>query len=309
MTAAEDVARLLTLVPWLLERPGASLQEAADAFAVDAATIRRDVEQLDFCGLPGLRGGDLFEVDLVGDRIVIRMADELRKPLRLTPREALRLVLTVDGVADAYGDELPALRSAVDKVREAVGVPEGVQVRFGDDGARWLPVLRPAVTERQRVRLVYAGRNDPQPSPREVDAWALHVSEGRWYLQGHDVRSDGGRTFRLDRIVDVEIVGPAEEAPPEGELPVPVYAPGADDTVVELLLDAHARWIAEAVRTDVREELPEGRLRIVFSTDSQRWIRRLVLMGAGGVRVVRPAELLDDAAEAAARALDRYDEG
>lgn len=308
MTAADDVARLLTLVPWLLERPGASLQEAADAFAVDVGTIRRDVEQLDFCGLPGLRGGDLFEVDLVGDRILVRMADELRKPLRLTPREALRLVLTVDGVADAYGDELPALRSAVDKVREAVGVPEGVQVRLGDEGARWLPVLRVAVAERQRVRLVYAGRNDPRPSPREVDAWALHVAEGRWYLQGHDAKSGGGRTFRLDRIADVEVVGPAEEPPPEGELPVPLYAPGTDDTVVELVLDPGARWIAEAVRTDVREELPEGRMRVVFSTDSERWVVRLVLMGAGAVCVIRPAELAHIAADAAARGLRRYAE-
>ena len=307
MSAAEDVARMLTLVPWLLERPGASLQEAADAFAVDVATIRRDVEQLDFCGLPGLRGGDLFEVDLVGDRIVVRMADELRRPLRLTPREALRLVLTVDGVADAYGDELPALRSAVDKVRAAAGVPEGVDVRVVDDGARWLPLLRPAVAGRMRVRLVYAGRNDARPSPRDVDAWALHLAEGHWYLQGHDARSDGARTFRLDRIADVEVVGPAEEPFPEGPLPLPVYAPGPDDIVVELLLDPQARWLAETVRTDEREELPDGRVRIVFSTDSPRWVRSLVLMGAGGVGVVRPPSLLHGAADAATSALAAYE--
>lgn len=307
MTAADDVARMLTLVPWLLERPGASLREAADAFGVDVPTIRRDVEQLDFCGLPGLRGGDLFEVDLVGDRIVVRMADELRRPLRLTPREALRLVLTVDGVADAYGDELPALRSAVDKVRGAAGVPEGVQVRFGDDGARWLPALRSAVSEQRRVRLTYAGRNDSRPSPREVDAWALHVAEGRWYLQGHDARSEEGRTFRLDRIADLEVLGPAAQPPPEQELPAPVYAPGPDDTVIELVLDPPARWISDAVRTDVREELTGGRMRVVFSTDSPRWVRRLVLMGAGAVEVVRPSGLSEDVTEAATQALARYD--
>lgn len=306
MTAADDVARMLTLVPWLLERPGASLQETADAFGVDARTIRRDLEQLDFCGLPGLRGGDLFEVDIVGDRILVRMADELRRPLRLTPREALRLVLTVDGVANAYGDELPALRSAVDKVRDAAGVPAGVQVRLDDDGARWLPDLRRAVADGRRVRLSYAGRNDPHPTEREVDAWALHVMDGQWYLQGLDDRSGERRTFRLDRIAAVEDVGPAVTPRPAGELPPPVYAPGPDDTSVELILDRGARWIADAARTEDREELPDGRLRVGFATDALRWVQRLVLMGGGAVEVVRPPELARGARDAARRALERY---
>lgn len=306
MTAADDVARMLTLVPWLLERPGASLREAAESFGVDVRTIRRDLEQLDFCGLPGLRGGDLFEVDIVGERVLVRMADELRRPLRLTPREALRLVLTVDGVADAYGDELPALRSAVDKVRRAAGVPDTVQVRLEDDGARWLQVLRPAVAEGRRVRLDYAGRNDARPVTREVDAWALHVADGNWYLQGHDARSGGRRTFRLDRIADAEVVGPGETPRPTDELPPPVYAAGPDDTVVELVLGRDARWVADAVRTEDREELPDGGLRIVFSTDALRWVQRLVLMGGGGVAVVRPAGVAQGAREAARRALERY---
>lgn len=307
MTAADAVARMLTLVPWLLERPGASLRETADAFGVDVGTVRRDLEQLDFCGLPGLRGGDLFEVDIVGDRILVRMADELRRPLRLTPREALRLVLTVDVVAGAYGDELPALRSAVDKVRAAAGVPEGVQVHLEDDGRGWVPALREAIAGGRRVRLEYAGRNDPAPVAREVDAWELHVADGTWYLQGHDARSGERRTFRLDRIAAVEVLGPAEVTRPDGDLPPPVYAPGPDDTVVELVLGRGSRWIADAARTDDREELPDGRLRVVFSTDALRWVERLVLMGGGGVEVVRPEALERAARTTATRALARYE--
>lgn len=306
MTAADAVARMLTLVPWLLERPGASLQEVADAFGVDVRTVRRDLEQLDFCGLPGLRGGDLFEVDIIGERVLVRMADELRRPLRLTPREALRLVLTIDGVATAYGDELPALRSAVDKVRQAAGVPEGVHVRLADDGVRWLPVLRAAIERGRRLRLEYAGRNDPAPVPREVDAWALHVNDGNWYLQGHDVRSGERRTFRLDRIAEVEEVGDAEVGRPEEELPPPDYVPGPDDVVIELLLGPAARWVADAARIDERDELSDGRLRVVFATDALRWVERLVLMGGGDVEVVRPEALARSARAAAGRALERY---
>ena len=115
MSATDDVARMLTLVPWLLERPGASLAETAAAFGVDERTVRRDLlDHLDFCGLPGLGGGDLFTVDLSGDRIVVSMADELQRPVRPTPAEALQLVLGLN-----YQEEC-SLR----EIGEVLGVTE-----------------------------------------------------------------------------------------------------------------------------------------------------------------------------------------
>lgn len=307
MSATDDVARMLTLVPWLLERPGASIEEIAASFGSDERTIRADLASLDFCGLPGLGGGDLFEVSIVGDRVVVRMADELRRPLRLTPREALRLVLTVDAVAEAMGDELPALRSAVDKVRAAAGVPDGVRVQLESEGGRWVAPIRAALAGGRRLRLAYQGRSDEAPQDRLLDPWALHVAEGNWYVQGHDHRAEDRRTFRLDRIADLEVLDEATTHPaPEGPLPAPRYAPGPDDTTVELVLGAPARWLAEVIDAAEIEDLPEGRRRVRFSTDALRWVERLVLMGAGAVEVVAPAGLRENVRAEARTALARY---
>lgn len=307
MSATEDVARMLTLVPWLIERPGASLEEVSEQFGVPVRTIQRDLNALDFCGLPGLGGGDLFEVNIVGDRVTVQMADELRRPLRLTPREALRLVLTVDAVADALEDEIPALRSAVDAVREAVGVPEGVRVQVEADGRDRLAPIRQALSDGRRLQLAYQGRSDATPQAREVDPWGLHVAGGSWYLQGFDHSAADRRTFRLDRIAELSVMDEAITEPaPEGPLPAPRYAPGADDVEVELILDRAGRWLAESVDDADVSELADGRLGVVFLTDALPWVERLVLMGAGAVEVVRPAELADAVASTAARALTRY---
>lgn len=307
MSATDDVARMLTLVPWLLERPGASIGEVAAAFGVDERTVRADLNHLDFCGLPGLGGGDLFEVNVVADRIVVRMADELRRPLRLTPREALRLVLTVDAVAEVLGEELPALRSAVDKVRAAAGVPAGVQVEAGSDGARWLAPIRTAVREGRRLRVAYQGRSDDAPQERELDPWALHVAGGLWYVQGHDHRADDRRTFRLDRIAELSVLdAPVTVPAPDGPLPEPRYAPGPDDEEVELVLGRRARWVAEAVEPEEVVDLPDGRRRVRFSTDARRWVERLLLMAGGDVEVVRPTSLRADVVAEARAALARY---
>ncbi|HSK22093.1 MAG TPA: WYL domain-containing protein [Egicoccus sp.] len=306
MTAAGDVARMLTLVPWLLERPGASVSETAAAFGVSEATIRRDLGHLDFCGLPGLGGGDLFEVDIVGERVVVQMADELKRPLRPTPREALRLVLTVDAVSEALADEVPALRTAVDKVRAALGIPESVADVVEPGANDVVPVLRRAIADERQVRLRYQGRADEQPQWRTVDPWTLQVADGTWYLRAHDVGADGARTFRLDRAIEVEPTEQPRAVPAPEHLPPPGYAPGPDDLEVELALNVAGRWVLDAVAPDEVEERPDGGAVVRLRTDAPGWLARVVLTAGGDARVTAPATLADEVAALADEALARY---
>lgn len=290
MSATDRASRMLTLVPWLLERQGASLAEAADAFGVDEDTIRTDLSHLDFCGLPGLGGGALFEIHYFGDRVVVRMADELRRPLRLTPTEALSLVLRLSTVEAALGGEIPALAGALAKVRAALGIGDDVAAQVGELDSTWLAPLRSALSEGRQVRLTYRGRKDEVPRPRTVDPWRLYVAEGTWYLQGRDVDADELRTYRLDRVADV-VVTAAERGsePPEQPPPPPRYEPAEDDLRIEVLLGPSARWIVDAVTPEKQEEAGEGRLRVIFATDAPRWAARLLLAAGEGLLSVEPS--------------------
>jgi proteasome accessory factor C len=308
VSAAADVARMLALVPWLLERPGASLAETAETFGVEVATIERDLGHLDFCGLPGLGGGDLFDVSLVGDRIVVQLADELRRPVRPTPSEALRLVLTLDAVVRILGDELPALRTAVAKVRQALGVPEGaVEVV---EPAQTGPVLavRQALADERRVRLRYRARGSQEASSREVDPLALHVLDGAWYLQAHDHTAGELRAFRLDRVVDLEVLDAARTTEVPTDLPPPRYRPGPDDLEVVLDLAPGARWVADAVVADRVAPYADGRVRVTFRTDRPAWVAELVVMAGGDARVVTPPELAAQVQQRASAALAAYED-
>ncbi len=291
MSAAQDVARMLTLVPWLLERPGASLAEAAAVFGVDEDTIRDDLGHLDFCGLPGLGGGDLFEVTLVEDRVVLTMADELRRPVRPTAEEAFRLVVSVDAVAEALGDELPALRSAVDRVRGALGIPERSADVLQPEGVDALPLLRRGVRQGLRVVLEYQGRSDAQPVTRVVDPWALHVVDGTWYLQGHDHAAGERRVFRLDRIAAAQLTDNPRDTAPPTDLPPPRYVPGPDDLEVTIELSPRGRWVEEAVTADEVRAHGDGSATLRLRTDAPTWVARLVLMAAGEAVVTAPEHL------------------
>jgi proteasome accessory factor C len=307
VSALDDVGRMLALVPWLVERPGASLHEAAEAFGVTPQRIRADlVDHLDYCGLPGLGGGDLFDVAVVGDRVVISMADELSRPMRPTAAEALRLVLSVDAVAEVLGDELPALTRAVAKVRDALGVPERVADVLEPTTTSVVLEVRRALAEGRRLRLRYQGRGDEAPRERTVDPWRVQVVGGDWYLQGHDEDADDLRTFRLDRVAEVTVTDEAARVPSPAELPAPRYQAGVDDLAVAIAVTRAGRWLAEVLDVDRVEDVSDGGAVLHLTTDAPRHVARLVLVAAGAATVQAPEGFARTVRDLARSSAERY---
>jgi len=287
-----DVVRMLTLVPWLLARPGASVAETAEAFGTDVINIRAELEHLDFCGLPGLGGGALFDVTVIGDHVTVRMADELRYPLRPTPHEALRLLLVAIAADRVTGGDVPALGSAIAKLHRMLGVNEGAVTVLDAEPDETVQQLRLAITRRVQVSFQYRGRSDPGPRVRRVEPWAVELNEGAWYLHGLDTSRGEGRVYRLDRATDLELLDdPCASTPPE-TLESPIYAPGADDLEAEVLLERPAFWILDAVQADDVEEVDGDRRRVTLRTASPEWLARILLMAGGGAVVVRPPDLV-----------------
>ena len=75
------------------------VEEAAREFGVSPGTIRRDINVLLFCGLPGLGMGDLIDVDfdaLEGEGVIrLSNADYLARPLHLSPTEATAVIVAL----------------------------------------------------------------------------------------------------------------------------------------------------------------------------------------------------------------------
>lgn len=299
MSATDAVGRLLVLVPWLMERPGAHVDEAAAAVGSDRATVIEDLSMLNFCGLPGRLGGDLFEVELVGDRILLQLAPAFDRPLRPTPDEALRLVLSLDHVAAVLGDELPGLDQALAAVRAAAGVPTGVRVA-AEPATAHLDDVRTAITDQHTVELAYRGRADATVRTRRVDPWELLLHRGTWYLHGHDHGAGELRTFRLDRVDEVMIADRPVAVPrPPGALPTPAYQPGPDDVTIELAVAAGGHWVLDLLDLDEVTHGDEGVTRVTVSTDAPRWIVSLVLAARGEVTVLGPAQVRESVLRAA----------
>ena len=115
-----------------------------------------------------------------------------------------------------------------------------------------------------------------EATERDVDPIGIRVIEGGTYLRGWCRRAEGVRTFRLDRILDVEVLDlpaevheEAESADADGGL----FRPSETDVRVELELAAGARWVAEYYPCESLTELEEGRLRVVFRTPNTELVQ------------------------------------
>ena len=298
--------RILTMVPWLLENPGVSLDEISERFGAPRDELTSDLDILGYCGLPGYGGGDLVEVSIVGDRVSVRMADFFARPLTLSMREAVTLLLAARALSGVEGlAESDALRRASTALEQALGTSAAnVAIDLGSEGNQWLALARQAVTERRVVELVYRSASRAETTERVVEPWAVVGAGGAWYLQGYARDAGGGRDFRLDRVRDLRLTD-ERSGPPPDELPPPVYQPGPADTEVTLDLAPPAWWVAEWAVVD-RNEVNGATRRITFRTPSLEWAARLVLQLGGSAEVVEPPELTSRVSELAAATLAGY---
>ena len=99
----ERLPRLLSLVPYLLARPGIPVADAAADFGITEKQLRRDLELLWMCGLPGYGPGDLIDLSFSGDTVTVTHDAGMRRPLRLTTAEATALLVALRTLADVPG--------------------------------------------------------------------------------------------------------------------------------------------------------------------------------------------------------------
>ena len=298
--ALDRLERVLVMVPWLLDHPGATFSEVAARFDTTPEEVAADLDVLGYCGLPGYGGGDLVEVTTFGDTITIRMADFFRRPLRLSLREAVTLLLAARSFAQVRDlPESPALARAVQRLEAVVGAAAPVgpdDIRMAVDvraeGEELVPPLREAVRRRRVVRLTYRSASKARTTVRDVEPWSLVGSSGAWYLRGWCRSAVGHRDFRLDRIAELEILDePAPARPREAGEPVAAYVPRPGDTTAIVDLDRSVWWLGERLATGAATDAGGGWRTYTIHVRELDWLARKLLALGPRARVREPEEL------------------
>ncbi|OEV03284.1 helix-turn-helix transcriptional regulator [Streptomyces oceani] len=312
--AIDRTRRMLSLVTYLRDRPGARVDEVARAFGITTDELISDLDVLPMCGT-SYRGGDLLEIDTDGEHIWWRNADDLAAPLRIAADEATALLVAARAVATLPGlreSDREALLRATAKLETAAGETAGassrLSVTFESESGVFADLDR-AIAERRRVWLRYYSPARDEVTEREIDPVRLFAI-GHTYVEAWCWRSEARRTFRLDRVAEIRLLDETSDPPAvePRDLSAGLVQPAVDDPQVVVEVAPGGRWVAEYYPHDSAEELPDGGLRITLRTPEPASLRRLALRLGPDGRIVAPRELAESAREAARHALAAYGE-
>ncbi|MFS8498946.1 MAG: YafY family protein [Micromonosporaceae bacterium] len=308
-TSTGWLARLLNLVPYLLARPGIRIADAAADLGVTEQQLRDDLELLWVCGLPGYGPGDLIDMAFDGDRVTITYDAGINRPLRLTPDEALALVVALRMLAATPGvaDRAPIER-ALAKIEKAVGEPPPVAVRLPADSGR-LAEVREAVANGRALEITYYSATRDRTTVRVVDPMRVVMVGGHGYLEAWCRNAGAVRRFRVDRIDAMRVLDEPAAPPPHAQ-PLPigedgVFQPTEQLPLVTLRIGRGARWITEYYPCERIEETGQGWL-VSLRVSDLEWARRMVLGLGPDAVVLAPAELARQVRAHAAAALEAY---
>ncbi|WP_232676881.1 YafY family protein [Nocardioides sp. R-C-SC26] len=312
-TSKEQVARLLALVPYFHARESVRLAEAAADLGVTPEQVVKDLKVLFMCGLPGGYPDDLIDVDLdalvssdgklVRDGVVrIGNADYLTRPMRLTPTEASAMIVALRALrAGADGETTEIVDRVLGKLESAAaggGATTAVAVHATPDvepdprEQTMRTTLAEAISHGVQVTLDYYVPARDEVSRRVVDPHELSQRAGYTYLDAYCHAAEAPRSFRLDRIAEIEVSPTPISTERQGprSLEDGLFSGTDNATLVTLRLQAPARWVVEYYSVEEVRPAPEGggAIDVDLRVADERWLTRLLLRLAPHAEVVHP---------------------
>lgn len=171
-----------------------------------------------------------------------------------------------------------------------------------------------AVIERQQFDIEYAARSTGETTQRVISPQRLTHYRDNWFVDAWCHRSEGLRTFSLDKIMTAELTDDVAKEVAEEELDSTLGASygifsGAPTAVAEIIVSAEqARWVADEEwhPKQQSEWLEDGRYKLSVPY-SQPWelLGDILRLGAEA-EVVAPAELRTLLQQTLEKALQNY---
>ena len=307
-TALDRVARALNLIPFIASNPGLSVVEIAARFNSTPTQISKDLSLLHMCGLPGYSHLELLDIDYEDPEYVsVTEAQVLDQPRSLTQVEALTLVLGLQllGELSSDTDEAAAITTLQNRISGLFGEQLARKVTI-TDAIVDSPIARKlsqAITQSSHLTIHYNSASSDSVSTREIFPLEIIYHDGIGYLNAFATIEGELRTFRLDRIDEVQVGQPDVDF--LQRVVEQVRPPG--DSEIEIEMGRDGFFFIEKHNEIVTSYHESGdSFRITLRVTSGEWITRTLMAWPSRVTVVCPADLAQTIAERTAGALANY---
>ena len=303
---SQRLRRLLAVVGWLAQVGEAPIADVARRFTIDEEELIRELELAACCGVPPYTPDTLMEIEVSETSVRAFLPPEFARPRRLTPAEGFAVAASARLIMAVPGPDDGALRRALSKLDAALGSREAIGIDV--DAPHSLDAIRQACEAGGAVEIDYHSGSRDESTTRVVEPVQVITTDGHWYLDAFCRRAGDMRRFRVDRIGAVRPLGEAAVSTPRPlRAAEDAFVPGPGAVEVQLHLGDGAQWVPESVPVRAVAYSAAGAVTdVVLDVAGMAWFERLLLQLGPGAYVVRPPELTDLAARAAARVLRNY---
>ncbi|WP_165242291.1 helix-turn-helix transcriptional regulator [Corynebacterium lizhenjunii] len=314
----QQLVQWLNLVPYFRNHPNSSIFEAAADLGITHQEVKQALDAL-MCTGVGNYTEDLIDLVVKPQGVAILDDQGLDKPLRLTPTEASALLLTLETLEQVPGLVDPtAVRSAAAKLRGIMDPKATAIVDSLSESESALSQMHAqldqAVHDSRQVRFDYRSAATGTTSARQVHPARLFLREGDTYLIAWSDEHGEHRTYRIDRMSNLEILDAAAnphlhalEFDPDN----PFGYSQLDAAEVELhpeytwLAPEYGITLAAAAGPDTGTT-EQAWVRGTLPIATEQWLVRFALSHADRLRIVGPENLVNAVAAAQAAAQELY---
>jgi predicted DNA-binding transcriptional regulator YafY len=293
--------RLVAMVMFLQGRRLVKADELARHFEVNVRTVYRDVSALSEAGVPVVGEAGVGYTLVKGYHL---------PPVMFTAEEALALFIGAEMVkqfadgsmADPMESSLLKIRSVLprerqddlDRAARATVIYGAPRLPSGIDQRTLLPIQQ-AIVSRRVLRMTYRARAREEDTVRAIEPLGVTYYGGSWYLVAWCRLRVDYRSFKLERVRQLEVLGERFASRPEFSIRTYMERAMTSEETTITRLWFSPEGIERARRESfagitAEQRVPDG-WEVELKTFSLEWLSRWLLSFGKDALALAPAKL------------------
>ncbi len=296
------IERISAILIQLQSRKIVKAQEIADRFGISIRSVYRDIRSLEASGVPVVGEAGVGYSLMEGYRL---------PPVQFTIEEATAFItaekmiekFTDSGLDESYKSAMykvkATLRNAektyLETIEENIVVLKNPYLPDKKNENSFLQTTIAAISGKRSINMFYFANHSQESSSRIIEPVGVYYQAGRWYLMAWCHLRRDYRTFRNDRIRDLQMTGKTFEKqhPSLKDFLKQKAREEKLDTVVLRVDNAAIKYMGEQKYYNgyVSEKRNKHTTDMVFLTSGLEGIARWYMMLGDRVTVMEPAAL------------------
>lgn len=281
-----QINRLFEIVYLLLDKKSTTAKELAEHFEVSTRTILRDIEALTIAGIP------IYTTQGKGGGISI-MQNYILNKTAITTEEQHHILFALQSIASTEHIDVTGILSKLNALFDNTN-DNWIEVDFSNwsnlsPDKKQFDILKNAVIKKQALSFTYHSSYQ-EITERRVYPLKLVYKSKSWYLQSFCLSKQDYRTFKINRMLSLEILPETftvqQFSPPPLDAP---YSGTAKKVHLKLKFPSNMAFLVydEFNSKDIIKE-EDGSYAVEIKLYDDPWLYSFLLSFGAGVRIIEP---------------------